>query len=101
METKHTPGPWHIYQGHGLYVDSSTAGSVCKIAEKRASEQQKVNANLIAAAPMLCEALERICSEAESWHSVHGHGPCSVQCDSICQLIPEMQRALRAARGEQ
>lgn len=56
-ETKHTPGPWHVYKGHGLYVDSSSAGSVCKVAEKRASEQQVANAHLIAAAPDMLEAL--------------------------------------------
>ncbi len=58
------------------------------------------NAELIAAAPEMFLALERICAEAESWHSVHGHEQNSTQCDSICQLIPEMRRALNKAKGE-
>ena len=43
----------------------------------------------------LYEALKKICREAESWHSVHDHGPDSVKCDSICTLIPTMQAALK------
>lgn len=43
------------------------------------------------------EALKAICREAESWHSVHGHGSSSVQCDSICALIPTMKASLRKA----
>ena len=49
----------------------------------------------------LLRVLRRICAEAESWHSVHGHGSGSTQCDSICQLIPEMQRAIRHAERKQ
>jgi uncharacterized membrane protein YccC len=51
---------------------------------------EKVNQELLT-------ALQRICAEAESWHTMHGHDRNSVQCDSICQLIPEMQRAIRRA----
>lgn len=62
---KHTPGPWHVYKGSGLYVDSGTAGSVCKIADKRISEQQQANGRLIAAAPELLEALEQAAAAYE------------------------------------
>ena len=62
--------------------------------------REKTLAHLVAAAPQMLTALERICAEAESWHSVHGHGPGSVQCDSICQLIPEMHRAIHKAKGQ-
>lgn len=59
MEAKHTPGPWHVYKGRGLYVDSSTAGLVCKVAENRSAEKE-ANALLIAAAPELLEALREV-----------------------------------------
>ncbi len=51
------------------------------------------------AAPELLAVLRRILAEAQSWHYVHGHSPGSVQCDSICQLIPEMKRAIQKAEG--
>lgn len=50
------------------------------------------------AAPLMLEALEKICAEAESWHTMHGHTPDSVQCDAICELIPEMKRAILKAK---
>lgn len=31
--------------------------------------------------------------------AAHGHGPDSVQCDSICALIPNMEAAIKAAKG--
>lgn len=57
------------------------------------------NAALLASAQEMLTSLQRICAEAESWHSVHGHGPNSTHCDAICQLIPEMQRTIRHATG--
>lgn len=42
--------------------------------------------------------LEKICAEAESWHTMHDHGSSSAHCDSICALIPEMRAAIRAAK---
>jgi hypothetical protein len=48
----------------------------------------------------LLEALEAICGEAESWHSMH-HAQNLIQCDSICKLIPKMRRAIKRARGQQ
>ena len=46
------------------------------------------------------EALEEICDEAVDRHSVHAHGPGSVQCDSICELIPKMRAAIRKATAQ-
>jgi hypothetical protein len=43
-------------------------------------------------------ALEKVFAEVASWHSVHGHGPSSVQCDSLCALMPEMRKAIREAK---
>jgi hypothetical protein len=41
------------------------------------------------------DTLKAIYREAVSWHSVHGHTENSVQCDSICALIPRMKAALK------
>ncbi len=55
------------------------------------------------AAPEMLEALERICDEAESWHTMHGHQDevAAVQCDTICALIPKMRAAIQKAKGGQ
>jgi hypothetical protein len=59
----------------------------------------QLDKKLFEAAPKLLTALEEICREAESWHTVHDDGPSSVQCDSICALIPKMRAAISEARG--
>lgn len=116
-EHKHTPGPWRFIRVFGrvevdkrivayLAGDEQTStGTGGDPGQTGISGEQVAetlaNGQLIAAAPEMLEALTRICAEAESWHSVHGHGEGSTQCDSICQLIPEMQRAIRKARGPQ
>lgn len=67
------------------------------------TEQSEAHARLISAAPDMLLALEAICAEAESWHS-NTHDPdgySSVQCDSICALIPAMKAAINKARGRQ
>jgi len=113
---KFVPGPWELdsakdgdstYQIiHGqlpLGIKGDYGYPVCDTMNRHfciSPDEDRANARLIAAAPDMLEALERICAEAESWHSVHGHSRDSVQCDSICQLIPEMQRAIHLAKGE-
>jgi hypothetical protein len=59
----------------------------------------QLDTKLLEASPKLLTALEEICREAESWHTVHDHGSSSVQCDSICALIPKMRAAISEARG--
>jgi hypothetical protein len=93
MEAKHTPGPWHVYKGVGLYVDSSTAGSVCKVAEKR-SAQKEANAHLIAAAPELLAIAIGIESDCVldqfGWANLHlSKGN-----------VEQIRAAIRKAKGE-
>lgn len=62
--TKHTPGPWEVLDvvAHGLDIVSGTAEDGCEIAtvhiECDTVEEAHANANLIAAAPTMLEALE-------------------------------------------
>ena len=73
METKHTPGPWHInehtsgpaFDATRVYIDSGLIQVA--IAERRAdSLEQWANARLIAAAPELLEALKLFTSVMHS-----------------------------------
>ena len=57
MKTKHTLGPWRVHEGWGLTVESSK----CRIASIASAEYNaEANAHLIAAAPDMLEALERV-----------------------------------------
>lgn len=55
-EMTHTPGPWHTVDSTfgNIFVESSSDGSVCKVAQKK---NMVANAQLITAAPDLLEAL--------------------------------------------
>lgn len=53
---KHTPGPWKIDNGGGTtYIEDATDISICRVS----ANNQIANAQLIAAAPDLLEALEK------------------------------------------
>jgi hypothetical protein len=60
-ETKHTPGPWHVESrksfGNFYEIRSGGKGIAC-IADENGREE--ANAALIAAAPDMLEALEKI-----------------------------------------
>jgi len=70
METKHTPGPW-IYGTHqdsAMVQTAEPCKTVATIYAKAPSERE-ANARLIAAAPDLLEALERIASATMSQYA--------------------------------
>jgi hypothetical protein len=66
----HTPGPWHVEHGETtetLIVDSQSVF----VAE--AAEDMEADARLIAAAPDLLAALERIEAHGREWDRSHLH----------------------------
>jgi hypothetical protein len=73
MTTKHTPGPWHIYQGGNIGDDGFTIAPVGEggyvaefwppIRSERKQPEMFANARLIAAAPDLLEACKRLAME--------------------------------------
>jgi hypothetical protein len=102
-----TPGPWQVTptgyrvmwvgkQSDGTIIDSSV---ICDTATNNASrtKQNAANAKLIAKAPQSTEKLLEFYEAAKSWHSVHGHGRDSVQCDEFCRLMNEAEPVLREA----
>ena len=57
---RHTPGPWRI-AFFGSHVETSDGEPIAKVAGIRGMKMaQRANANLIAAAPDLLEALEML-----------------------------------------
>ncbi len=74
MTNKHTPAPWHVkFSDDDPYDDILIKGSGRSIAKIWLDDapvpdynaQQKANAQLIAAAPELLEALKEILADAE------------------------------------
>jgi len=76
MKTKHTPGPWHKGTGNGegsvysetgrarLETGGTTLYPICAINHGWNEEEDTANAQLIAAAPELLEALLGLCNVA-------------------------------------
>jgi hypothetical protein len=105
---EHTAKPWavHVFAYKDVRIvqraNDEVRATICTMSNGSSEHmpEQAANASLIATAPELLEALEKICAEAKSWHTMHGHEKDAVQCDSICDLIPQMQTAIQKARGE-
>ncbi|HEX3941609.1 MAG TPA: hypothetical protein VHX11_09025 [Acidobacteriaceae bacterium] len=89
-ETKHTPGPWSRYNEErcsNIFLESHCHGSVCKIANNLHAE---ANARLIAAAPELLEALERLIARAGE----------NLRGGMMWSEITQAKAAIRKAKGE-
>ena len=70
IETKHTPWPWRVQAtGHSFVVEEHTHTEAISVDENgnpcRWSEYTEANARLIAAAPELLEALQRLSAQCE------------------------------------
>lgn len=63
-ESKHTPGPWYT-DGHRIATNEQN------IAFLTNCEEREANARLIAMAPYLLSALERLVREVDSGEPVH------------------------------
>ena len=91
---KHTPGPWtHEGQGDITGIEDNGFGrgpvDVCSVYLRAVEGRHEANARLIAAAPDLLEALERLVSAARDV----GHG-------YMDQAIDNAESAIAKARGE-
>ena len=86
-ETKHTPGPWKIFEGSMVWAQL-TEDCTISIAHVYPDE----NAHLIAAAPDLYDDLY-------DWYAQHG-----CHCDTPgckrCRATTETRELLARARGE-
>lgn len=97
---KGTPGPWYVEEIVGIYTPIVHSGEglgycppvLAKVTTRySSSEQAKCNANLIAAAPELLEALQRMTKLYESLMS-----DCGVQHKD---LTDSAQAAINKALG--
>lgn len=106
LETKWTPGPWHVSLGETYKVKEADGSSLAMVMHvhlsgRRSPAQVVANANLIAAAPDLYEALRK----AEEF-IVNGiefgfiRMPDASTPDSAHATLPAIRVALAKARGE-
>lgn len=91
--SKHTPGPWTSYTGtNSIWAEGKRAVCIVTGARKHEDEERDANANLIAAAPDLLEALEHImrCIPMGGFAQIH-HGSSTWE---------QIDAAVSKARGE-
>ena len=117
MTTQHTPGPWHV-TGYHIDAPTGTVATVCDAGDDDA--QGVANARLIAAAPAMLRALQRLthpmADDEDLAHALdviaratgqpvpeEDEGPeppyAGYESEAELQRMAEV-RALRAARGE-
>ncbi len=83
MNTKHTPGPWHVctnkagypYQIRASFADEDKPGGLVDITRwaslsMPSSAEGQANARLIAAAPDMLAALKQIAGALDDWASI-------------------------------
>lgn len=108
QKEKHTPGPWT--RGHGNFVHQLAGGSnsyqgkllaVCSPTTKTKDDWDEVfaNAQLMAAAPALLQALKKayflmLCIDEEKIE-------CPKLLETFKEIVKETEDAIGSARGEQ
>ena len=61
MTTQHTPGPWHVTgDEHGTMITDNTGEQIALWPQQGGTVEQCANARLIAAAPAMLKALQRL-----------------------------------------
>jgi hypothetical protein len=70
--SKHTKGPWHVFKDSSIYSKHADY-TLAEIVAGMTDEECDANARLIAAAPELLEALQRLCADElhtqEKWNN--------------------------------
>lgn len=102
--SKHTSGPWLVAPDGN--VVSGQAGIIERIAVSIfcSKERRDANARLIAAAPQMLEALERLSSAAtavnQQRHDNPDPMPMFVALGEMLSAIKQADEAIKAAKGE-
>ena len=97
MNTKHTPGPWHVgkrFPAGAIY--DAKGGEVCGFSNLLHPAEIAANARLIAAAPDLADALRVIIKQAETTRLAF---PNAAGRDDWQQVILIARAALAKAEG--
>lgn len=102
MKTTHTPGPWEadVHMGRdGFTIADMIEPSICEMVSSHSPEEVKANAHLIAAAPDLLDALDRLVEDLIEAHADeldndhHGDGPSCLYCRNIARARAAIAKA--------
>ena len=104
--SKHTPGPWER-RGKSVVVkgaprrNNAYSGRICNVqgngeGKTKINEIANANANLIAAAPQMLEALEELVELKDRRHSL----PVEIYQESREKAWNKCRAAIAAAKGE-
>lgn len=101
MKPLHTPGPWHVdsvpCDTGKIFIHSGDAGAddrrdIADVHQWYGHKAQMANAQLIAAAPELLDALE--CAEGVVHWAIEQHGA------SAEAVLKKVRAAIRKAKGQ-
>ena len=97
MTAKHTPGPWAHHNTPTPFIYVNAGGlPICQIytstAHGQSMGEQFANARLIAAAPELLEALQKMLPELRGL---------SIVSDTAAEMLREAEAAIAKSTGEQ
>jgi hypothetical protein len=100
MNSKHTPGPWRVIQGpREIYgVQRSNSGGFFLV-NGLGREQEKADANLIAAAPELLEALKLLHDAADKAAKATQSGAEQVALMDLFIPLRKAKAAIKKAEG--
>ncbi|NCC61603.1 MAG: hypothetical protein EOM12_11820 [Verrucomicrobiae bacterium] len=98
---KHTPGPWEARLGMGWYVMAGGMTSGAMLVTGRSDSESKANAHLIAAAPEMLEALEKV-MEASNLGEVADESDDAwiAWINASRKAVDLAEKAIKKARGE-
>lgn len=107
MKTKHTPGTWFVEMGDlgSYFVSSGNTFVVCQIFSNDVFDDPlppgecKANANLIAAAPDLLEALDTTMSIIKAYEQYFAERDWAVWNPAYGDKMDEIRSVVRKAKG--
>lgn len=95
-ETKWTPGPWWVDADGCISAEPGMVAEVYRNRIDASPEEELANARLIAAAPLMVEALERV----RETFILSGDRLQVASEQHIREALATVEHAYRAARGE-
>jgi hypothetical protein len=106
--TKHTPGPWKAHPDRYITTDDANLERIAKVADscddvEVTDERANADAHLIAAAPLMYEALEQVREVVNMSDPEHENyaDSCADVVEALCLIFEQfVQPSLSKARGE-
>lgn len=100
-ETKFTPGPWHwVDHGSFINVESKDCSSIASLFSYATPEIEEPNAHLIAAAPVMYDALQEAANVFRMYEEYHALKGATDKAHANGEIARDIEKLLSTARGE-